>query len=117
MISCRNALRPHANTYNSVVLPLQWSPSALAAATADQRRDMTELFQAYFRVGFPTRNPEPGTTLHLDLPSNTSSRYVFHAMFTREFGWRVEAKLKAEHLQIRFRLLLERSSSSLRQPR
>jgi hypothetical protein len=107
---------------------LNWSPSALAVIrNKDQRKEMTRLFDAYFRVaGEKSHETLTGTILHLDLrteskldsvdaphvgvapPSGRPSpaaplaqpdknRYHFYAKFTKNDGWVVQAALKLEY--------------------
>ena len=106
---------------------LNWSPGALAAIRNNgQRKAMTRLFDAYFRVaGEKMHEPVSGTILHLELPTESKldsvdvphlgaaphprrpkpgaplaradkNRYDFYAKFTKN-GWVVQAALKPEY--------------------
>ena len=82
---------------------LGWSPHALGVTSVSQRQHMTDLFQAYFRAGFPHGRTGPdGSILPLDLPAESESRYYFVAQYTQRKGWWVEAKLRRPDLAIQF---------------
>jgi hypothetical protein len=82
---------------------LNWSAAALAAVKdKDKRARMARLFDAHFRVA--GEQPPNGMRLPLDLPaSKDEHRYHFYAKFTPGAGWTVEAELKREHREVRFR--------------
>jgi hypothetical protein len=76
---------------------LNWSLGALAAVkSTDKRKEITRLFQAYFRAA-AGNDALIGTALPLDLPKDSQSRYHMIARFTKNNGWVVEAELKHEH--------------------
>lgn len=82
---------------------LGWSTRALAVTTVQQRERMTNLFNAYFRVGFPeSRDMLPGSVLPLDLPMEPESRYYFVAQHRQGKGWQVDARLRRPDLDIQF---------------
>ena len=78
---------------------LNWSPGALAAVRSQEKRvEVTRLFEACFRVG---SDALIGTSLHLDLPTDSQNRYHLIARFTKISGWVVEAELQHEHRKVR----------------
>jgi hypothetical protein len=79
---------------------LNWSLVTAAIASKDQRAQMTRLFDAYFHVsGEEDKAALQGKVLHLDLPAESASRYHFHAPFTKDWGWFVNATLKSKYIR------------------
>lgn len=78
---------------------LHWSTRAQAVTSADQRRQMSALFDAYFRVGAP---PPTGTVL-LDPRLQVTSNYYFVAEFLPGRGWEADARISRPDLHIVFR--------------
>jgi hypothetical protein len=80
---------------------LYWPASTLALTNQHQRREMTRLFDAYFRV---TAEQDwemlRARNLPLDLPGDTGNRNYFYARFIKDRGWSVDFGIKREHMAI-----------------
>ena len=78
----------------SVAPPLNWPLSVLQVVSREERAEMTRLFEAYFRAtDDQSREALRTMVLWLMSPQDERRHYDFCAIYTKNHGWLVQARV------------------------